>query len=685
MRLVFADNLLIRQEGSSRRFDLQPHLGLLSLLATAERAGIECCLFDPKLEMHCGALALEARLYGAMAERLLALRPDVIGLTSLGCNFICAAKVASHLKSLAPEVPIILGGPHATILHHEIMARFRQFDIVVRKEAEPTLLPLLESLPSRQLKHIEGITYREGEEVIANPGAPIVHNLDNLPFGAYHHYPIEELQLTTLRVEAGRGCPFECTFCSTASFFGRTFRLKSPARLCAELDFLHARYGISDFSLMHDLFTVNKAKVRAFCDEVEGRKYTWSCSARMDCVDTGLLEQMRAAGCCSIYYGVETGSVRMQRISAKRMDLSLVLPILAVTRRIGIKPTLSFITGFPEEQIKDQEDTLDLIASCFLESQDELDIQLHLLTPEPGTALHRELARSLAYDGHVSDFNFPTLEPDDGEVLRQAPDVFMNHHYYPSAVPRSRNVLVTTSYALLHRLGRPALRHVLACYEGKLSQLMERMVVWAEENGWQPPFNFHLIESFFAAEWGPDHYLSSLTRYTASGLSLLAGDLSELPDRRSGTLRQGLKSDGRLRLSQRATVLRNLHDCPEILRRLTGGERLPKTLWTQRGSLLLQAQDNGFLRNFAISEGLADLVELFHKPRTLKECMTQLQSDVDGGEAVLQAAVGELVHFGILEIEANRRNRARRIASSSVSRSRNPNRQQRAEAGDSRN
>ena len=652
MRLVLADNLLIRQEGSSHRFDLQPHLGLLSLLSTAERAGIECRLFDPKLEMHRGALALEARLYRAMAEKLLALQPDVVGMTSLGCNFICAAKVASHLKSLAPEVPILLGGPHATILHGEIISRFRQFDVVVRKEAEPILRSLMESLPRRHLKLIEGITYRQGGEVVANPGAPIVHDLDDLPFGAYHHYPIEELRLTTLRVEAGRGCPFECTFCSTASFFGRTFRLKSPARLCAELDFLHTRYGISDFSLMHDLFTVNKAKVRAFCDEVEGRNYTWSCSARMDCVDSGLLERMRSAGCRAIYYGVETGSVRMQRISAKRMELALVPPILAATRRVGIRPTLSFITGFPEERIEDQEDTLDLMASCLLE-QDELDVQLHLLTPEPGTTLHRQLSQSLAYDGHVSDFNFPTLEPDDGEVMRQAPDVFMNHHYYPSAVPRSRNILVTTSYALLHRLGRPALQHVLACSGGKLSRLMGRMAAWAEENGWQPPFDFHLIASFFAAEWGPDHYLSSLTRYTASGLSLLARDPSELPDRRrSRTSRRGLRQDGRLRLSRRAAVLRNLHDCPEILRRLTCGEGLSETLWTRRGSLLLQAQGDGLLRNFALSEDLADLVELFHQPHTLKDCMAQLQGGADDGREVLQA-VGQLVHLGILENEAD--------------------------------
>lgn len=643
MRLVLADNLLIRQEGSSRQFDLQPHLGLLSLISRAESAGIECRLFNPKLEIHRGALALNARLYRTIAERLLALRPDVVGLTSLGCNFLGTAKVAAHLKSLAPEIPVLLGGPHATILHREILAGFPQFDVVARNETEPILLPLLEGLPGRRLEHVEGITYRRGSDVVANPGTPIVHELDTLPFDAYHHHPITELGLTTLRVEAGRGCPFDCTFCSTATFFGRTFRLKSPARLCAELDLLHAHYSISDFSLMHDLFTVSKAKVRAFCDEVAGRGYTWSCSARMDCVDDRLLEQMYDAGCRAIYYGVETGSARMQRLSAKRMDLSLVEPILDTTQRLGIRPTLSFITGFPEEEIADQEATLDLIASSLLRPRGDLDVQLHLLTPEPGTDLHRRLGQSLLYDGHVTDFNLPTLESDDGEILGRTAGIFMNHHYYPTVIPRDRNVLVTESYALLHRLGRPALRHVLACSRGKLSGLLGRMLDWARQNGRRPPFDFDLIPSFFAAEWGPDHYLVSLARYTAAAVHLLEGR------RREAAPRAGRSLDGRLRLGRRTVLLRDLHDCPEILRRLAGGEELPPALRTDRGSLLVQAQDNGSFRNFALSEGLADLVELFRRPRTLEESRKRLRSEVEGGEAALRATVEHLVGAGLLE------------------------------------
>ena len=62
------------------------------------------------------------------------------------------------------------------------------------------------------------------------------------------------------------------------------------------MDRLNGEYGVTDFSLTHDLFTVNRKKVLEFCRAVEGAGYTWKCSARMDCVDPELLEAMATFG-----------------------------------------------------------------------------------------------------------------------------------------------------------------------------------------------------------------------------------------------------------------------------------------------------------------------------------------------------------------------------------------------------
>jgi radical SAM superfamily enzyme YgiQ (UPF0313 family) len=658
MRILLVDNLLIDTlldvDNPFRPFDLQPHLGLLSLIAVAENSGHEGMLYDPKLALSKETLSFDSSLYREIANDLLRRNPDVIGLTTLGCNFICTLKVAAHLKKMNPDVPVLLGGPHATILASEIIKQFPQFDVVVRNEAELTLLPLLAALPGRHFDGVPGITFRHGNEIVSNPGAALIDDLDTLPWPAYGHYPIRELKLTSLRVEAGRGCPFKCTFCSTASFFGRRYRLKSAGRLCAELDYLNSQFGISHFALMHDLFTVNRAKVQLFCNEMEGRGYTWSCSARMDCVDESLLERMHSAGCRAIYYGVETGSTRMQEVVEKHQDLSLFKPTLNVTQRLGMTAVASFITGYPQEEQADQNDTLDLIGTCFERPQELLKVQLHLLTPEPGTKLIRDFGDSLAYDGHISDFNFPTLESDDSEIMKQYPEVFMNHYYYQSVLPRGQHLFVTSLFEALYSLGFPLLSHLLSYYDRKLSCLVTNMYEWAERTDTKIE-NERVVIAYIEDRWGSDHYLTSLARHMVTAHQLFKSQAqtitfeSNFPDGKKTKLRRR----GKYSLSSRVVILRDMHDCPRLLNLIETetilDDKRQSDIFTARRNYLLFLGNLGdkIFRNFVLNETTTDLFEFLAVPRTYRECAMRIH----GGRLNLQPLkpfLEELLQLGVL-------------------------------------
>src|SRR5262247_1192950 len=111
MRAVFVDNLLFEDSEGIRRYVLQPHLGLISLIAVLEKAGHEGILFDPKVEVYLGRLRMDESLYAEIARRVARLNPDVVGFTSLGCNFICTVKTAAYLKQWEPDLAILLGGP----------------------------------------------------------------------------------------------------------------------------------------------------------------------------------------------------------------------------------------------------------------------------------------------------------------------------------------------------------------------------------------------------------------------------------------------------------------------------------------------------------------------------------------------------------------------------------------------
>lgn len=611
MHIILVDNLLLKREVESERVVLQPHLGLISLVAVLRNAGYTAELYDPKIEMSSGKLKTDKHLYKNIAKKLLRMNPDVIGFTSLGCNFICTARIAAYVKEARPGLPIMLGGPHATVLSKEIMEAFPQFDVIVRHEAELKIVPVIESLSKNDYTHIAGITWRVNNQIVETPGDTAIQDLDELPFPAYDQFPVKELALRTIHVEAGRGCPFKCTFCSTATFFGRRYRLKSAKRLCAELDFLKEEYGITDFGLTHDLFTVNRAKVIEFCNEVMNRGYTWTCSARMDCVDAELLRIMKKAGCRSIYYGIETGSERMQEITKKKLALSLFYDTLRETMELGMAATVSFITGYPQEVEEDVAGTLDMIASVYFLPHKKLpQTQLHLLTPEPGTALMNSFREQMDFDNYVTDFNFPTLDEQDQTIMQQHPGIFMNHHYYRAALPRSYHICTTSLYTVLQPLERTIICYLLEQYNRRLSLLCNEVYGWLMNNypGSNGEITPVLLLEYLAEKFGASSMLYSLAVYRYEMHRLFYDrERTEQP-------RKKIRTKKTYRVARNVRLVPNIHNCPEIITRLEKGKKISLRLEKKRTNMVLQLwreeNGSGFIRNYEVDETVSGVLHL---------------------------------------------------------------------------
>ena len=195
MRLQLVDNLVMPESGDIDLLDVHPHLGLLSLAAVAGQHRHDVSIYDPKRKVRSRQLPYDADLYDRVAFELLGNSPDVIGFTTLGCSFAFVLNVAQRIKEAEPDMPVLLGGPHATMLHREILQRFRQIDVVVRYEAEQTLAPVLQALERRNFEHIPGITWRDGGNIRESPGMPRVDDLDTLPIASYDYYPVASLDL----------------------------------------------------------------------------------------------------------------------------------------------------------------------------------------------------------------------------------------------------------------------------------------------------------------------------------------------------------------------------------------------------------------------------------------------------------------------------------------------------------
>lgn len=617
MKLILVDNLILPEEGSLATLDVHPHLGLLALAAAAEMHGHEVEIVDPKHLVRSGRLRYDGTVYGSFAELVLARSPEAVGFTALGCSFLFAASVAAELKCRDPGLPLLLGGPHASLLDRAILERYPQFDVIARHEGDLTIAPLLDALPTRRFDFIPGLTWRDHSGLRRTEGKPMVEDLDSLPLLDYDHYPIAELGLELLRIEAGRGCPFSCTFCSTAGFFQRSYRLKSAARLVHELDRLNERYGLRDFKLDHDLFTVNRRKVAEFCAAVRGRGYRWRASARVDCVDAELLEAMAGAGCVHLYFGIETGSERMQRICAKRLDLALVEPTLRRAGQLGIEATASFITGYPEETQADLDDTLDLIGRLH---RPHCLTQLHLLAPEPGTPLFDQHRHELRFDGISGPYNTELLiEADHARVVSDT-EVFSTYHHYPGVLPREQHRFAAEATATLRRLGPIVLDYLLRGFGHRLSRLVR---------DWQSidtrPGDEGLI-AFLGRRYGVAHHLLSITRYA---LAVHEGGGERDGPAPSASFDPAL----RYRLNDRVRLLLDLHDCEQVLAAVRASPPKAGLLedfrFIDRRSYLVHAA-GAANRCWTIDSGVAAILELFDAPRRVEDVRSCIAEATSG-------------------------------------------------------
>jgi hypothetical protein len=466
-----------------RQVTLEPQLGILSLAAVLEARGDTVQIVDlnrtyfqladsvdaPELGQFAEAAA------GAIAERCA----DAYGFSSICSSYPLTIRIAKALKAIRPDCTILFGGPQASVVDIQTVAAFPFVDLILRGEAEESFPLLLDELAGgRRMDQVPGLTYRMEGQPRRNPNADVIRDLDSLPFPAYHL--TGELQgASRATLEMGRGCPFACTFCSTNDFFRRNFRLRSPARILRDMRSLAEAYGLSDFDLIHDMFTVDRRRVVAFCDAMidSGEQFTWACSARTDCVDEPLLELMARAGCVGIFFGIETGSVRMQTIIDKRLDISRAKEIIDAAEKLGVGSTVSLIAGFPEETREDLEQTVRMLmhsARC-----SHSDPQLNLLAPLPATPIYLKYKDQLTLETLCSDVSHQGARQNEGdlELIRQYPDIFPSFYLVP-APNLERNFLLELREFLL--MGVEHSRWLLIALDQMTAHMVDFFSEWRE-------------------------------------------------------------------------------------------------------------------------------------------------------------------------------------------------------------
>jgi len=454
MKVVIVPPPLFSRELRDSGVIVDPPLGALCLATVAIEQGHDVQICDLAVARRQRLVPPRSRWHEAAADYILSLEPEIVGFGTVCSSFPTSVLVCQALKDRRPSLTTVFGGPQASLVYRDLLLEVPEVDFVLAGEADFTFTDLLGRLETRPDVRVQGLAERRRATIVQEPSRDMV-DPDKLPFLNYGLWPFEEAIEKgwcepVIPIDAGRGCPYACTFCSTSRFFRRRFRMKSPVRVAREMQDLYRRYGYTTFTLTSDTFTANRQVVGAICGAIANSEIPavrWSCSARLDTVDRDLLKAMSDSGCFGVYFGVETGSPRMQRIIRKNLDLRKLGAVVADCVDLDLDIAISTIVGFPEEDWRDVAATVDVVLRfCGI---DKVNPQVHILSPQRGTPLAEEHAEQLRCDGWFPDFCC-----SNGGIPRREQRFVMQHLslcpefcFFPNECVSRRELAQITEYA----------------------------------------------------------------------------------------------------------------------------------------------------------------------------------------------------------------------------------------------
>jgi len=318
-------------------------------------------------------------------------------------------------------------GTHITPMPRETLKPFPSLDFGLRGEPDLTLRDLIDHLEGRQfsrpdnighlfrrheatyapvelqtmpdgqvdLSFMKGLVWRQQNRVVVNPDRPLIADLDDLPLPRYDLLPLDKYLMPLIKgpycfIVTSRGCPAGCTYCIKHVSYGPTMRLRSPAKLMEEIQFLYS-LGVRHIHMYADLFTVNREQVVGLCRAIldSGLKITWTCNSRVDFVDREMLGLMAKSGCFYISWGLESANKEILTHARKGVDADRAVQSLRSAREAGIKNWGYFIIGLPGETEETIKQTIAFSKSL------PLDIALfHIAAPYPGTPFFQEVVKN---------------------------------------------------------------------------------------------------------------------------------------------------------------------------------------------------------------------------------------------------------------------------------------------------
>ena len=389
--------------------------------------------------------------------------PDYIMCETTTPTCVYDYNVINTIKDKFPNIKIICGGTHPTILPEEVLEKCSGIDFVVRQEYDYTVPEIVKS---DNIIDVDGVSFKASllstdeinsrSDVIKSKDGKYIHtpdrvpldDLDSLPYVSKVYqeflnvddYAYAFAQKPMIQIVSSRGCPNKCNFCSYPSTMGgRLYRTRSVKDLADEFEYiLNEMPEIKEIFIEDDTFTVDQKRVIDFCSELQSRnlKPVWSCNTRVD-LKYETMKKMHDAGCRLLVCGYESGNQDVLDKTHKGITVAQSSEFAKNARKLDIKIFGCFMIGLTGDNLDTINETYEFAKTvypdmCFFQQA----------VPFPGTGFYKwakdngyliteDYGKWLNDDGYLNCLvDYPYADHREIEKIR---DNLMSKYYFSFA------------------------------------------------------------------------------------------------------------------------------------------------------------------------------------------------------------------------------------------------------------
>jgi radical SAM superfamily enzyme YgiQ (UPF0313 family) len=296
-----------------------------------------------------------------LLRRVVAEEAELAAFSCYIWNIGQTLRLVADLKKVRPETFVVLGGPEVSYGAFELLERNRAVDCIVRGEGEQTFRELAAALQGesagscredsadRRLHEIDGLVWRDGDDIVATPERAPLSDLDAIP--SPFSCGLADLSKPLVYCETSRGCPFSCAFCMSS--LERGVRSFSVERIRSDLGIL-MESGVRTVKLVDRTFNYDARRADGIWDFIlaANRKSSFHFEIAADLLDDENFRhlEMVPPGMFRFEIGVQSGKEETLERVGRRSDLErLYANVRRLVATTGVTVHLDLVAGLPHE------------------------------------------------------------------------------------------------------------------------------------------------------------------------------------------------------------------------------------------------------------------------------------------------------------------------------------------------